>query len=481
MAEALEDQGGGPTYSPELTQVREDRLAYLQAVYLDLAEHEGQATTPEAREFVKYAHSLKRCIYEIDELSPPDPEEIRLDELRAEHVTASLRQAQPLTRAKREKAEAERKDLQDRYVDGILAKITRFIDADTPEEFLKLRQLPQLVRQVNFDEPEHLTPQNLAGNHLHVLLDVALREKAMRRELIQSYQTRSLVARVAGNRAVRTTVAGSVFVLSLAPEVGAVPHGYDLLDENIHATLRTLSALMIGVDLPEIIRHRYIMARRTKKAHKLYGQLAEDQELSDLALRMAYSSSRYGGASTEEAVTGRAGTGDKEENIRRFHRLGDYLARPESLGGRSYSGHDALDYAARIMIEHKDRLAEISDHSKPAEEKRKLFLDFSRMMLVEDIDRLRQKVSDTKLHRRIMGLVAVLPAIFMESDAASLNESSTMSRDTAELIRSRAGGGDGNGRAGRTERTDRTNQTSRAGQGSNGGRPDQHRRDDERR
>lgn len=445
MAEALDSQGGGPTYSPELAQVREERLEYLKAVYLDLAEHEGQPATPEGQEFVKYAHSLKRCVYEIDELSPPDPEEVRLDELRADHVAASLTQTQPLTRKSREQAEARRQDVQDRYVDGIVAKIARYIDAETPEEFLSLRQLPQLVRQVTFDDPEMLTPEGLAGNHLHVLLDVALKEKAERRALIQSYQTRSLMARIAGNRAVRTTVAGGVFVLSLAPEVGAVPHGYDLLDENIHSTLRGLSALMIGVDLPEIIRHRYIMARRNKQAHKLYDQLADDQELSDLALRMAYSSSRYGGASTEKAVTGRAGTDDKAENIRRFHRLGDYLGRPESLGGRSYSGHDALDYAARIMIEHKDRLDEIADPAKPPEEKRQLFLDFSRMMLVEDIERLRQKVSDTKLHRRAMGVLALLPAIFVESDAASLNESSTLSRDTAKLIKSQGANKDRNG------------------------------------
>lgn len=438
MAEALDQQGGGPTYSQELSQIHADRLEYLRGVYLDLAEHEGRATTPEAMEFVRYAHSLKRCIYEIDELSPPDPEDLKLDALRAEHVAASLQQALPVTRAKREQTDAYRQDLQDRYIEGIIAKVARFIDADTPEAFLSLRQLPQLVRQVNFDNPDDLTLEAMAGSHLHVLLDVALREKVQRRDLIRSHQTRSMVARVAGNRAVRMTVAGSVFVLSLAPEVGAVPHGYDLLDENIHATLRTLSALMIGVDLPEVIRHKYIIARRTKKAHKLYDQLSEDRELSDMALRMAYSASRYGGANREEAVTGRAGTDDKEENVRRFHRLDEYLGRPESLGGRSYSGHDALDYAARIMIEHKDKLAEITDRARSPQEKRQLFLGFCRMLLIEDVERMQQKVSDTKLHRRAMSVLAVLPAIFMGSDAASVNESSTMSRDTAGLIRSRS-------------------------------------------
>jgi hypothetical protein len=288
-----------------------------------------------------------------------------------------------------------------------------------------------------------LTPEALAGNQLHVLLDVALREKAKRRELIHSYQTRSLVARVAGNRAVRATVAGSVFVMSLAPEVGAVPHGYELLDENIHHTLSVLSALMIGVDMPEIIRHRYIMARREKKTHRLYDQLSEDKGLSDLALRMSYSAARYGGPDNERAVTGRAGTDDKAENIRRFHRLDEYLERAESLGGRPYSGHDALDYAARIMIEHQDRLAEITDQSRSPQEKRELFLEFCRMMLVEDVERLQQKVSDTKLHRRAMSVLAVLPAIFMESDAASLSESSTMGRDTARLIKSGSGPEDG--------------------------------------
>jgi hypothetical protein len=432
MAEALDGQGGGPAYSQELAKIHENRLEYLRGVYLDLAEHEGQATTPEAMEFLRYAHSLKRCVYEIDELSPPDPDEVQLDTLRSEHVTASLKQALPLTKARREQTDTYRQNLQDQYIDGIVAKIAKFIDADTPEEFLNLRQLPQLVKQVNFDNPDALTPEAMAGSHLHVLLDVALKEKSKRRDLIQSYQTRSKIARVAGNRAVRTTVAGS----------------YDLLDENIHATLRVLSALMIGVDLPEIIRHRYIIARRTKKAHKLYDQLSEDKELSDLALRMAYSASRYGGASSEKAVTGRAGTDDKDENVRRFHRLDEYLGRPESLGGRSYSGHDALDYAARIMIEHKDKLAEITDKTKSSEEKKQLFLQFCRMMLVEDVERLQQKVSDTKLHRRAMSLLAVLPAIFMESDAASLSESSTMSRDTAELIKSRSAQGVDDKRAG---------------------------------
>lgn len=449
MVEALDGQGGGPIYSPELTQIQRDRLEYLQGVYLDLAEHEGQATTPDAKEFLKDAHSLKRCVYEIDELSPPDPDDLQLDELRSEHVTASLRQVLPLTRARREQTEASRQHLQDQYIDGIVAKIAKFIDADTPEASLGLRQLPQLVKQVNFDSPDAMTPEVMAGNHLYVLLDVALREKSKRRDLIQSYQTRSMVARIAGNRAVRTTVAGSVFVLSLAPEVGAIPHGYDLLDENIHETLRALSALMIGVDLPEIIRHNYIIARRAKKTHKLYDQLSEDKELSDLALRMAYSSSRYGGVTSEKAVTGRAGTDDKEENIRRFHRLDEYLERPESLGGRSYSGHDALDYAARIMIEHKDKLAEITDQAKQPEEKRQLFLEFCRMMLVEDVQRMQQKVSDTKLHRRAMSLLAVLPAIFMESDAASLSESSTMSRDTADLIKTRSAQGTDDKQAGR--------------------------------
>lgn len=439
MTRTLDGQGGGKAYSPELTAIQEDRLHYLTGVYLDLAEHDGQATTPDAMEFLKYAHSLKRCIYEIDELSPPDPESQQLDDLRAQHVTASLRQALPLTRERREQFDVQRQNLQDSYIDGIVAKIAKFIDADTPEQFLELRELPQLVKQVNFDNPDTLTPEVMAGNHLHVLLDVALEEKARRRDLIQSYQTRSTVARIAGNRAVRTTVAGSVFVLSLAPEVGAIPHSYDLLDQNIHATLRALSAVMIGVDLPEIVRHRYIMAKRAKRAHKLYDQLSADQELSDLALRMAYSSARYGGASREKAVTGRAGTDDKKENIRRFHRLDEYLGRPESLGGRCYSGHDALDYAARILIEHKDKVAEMTDHDKSPKEKRELFLDFCRMMLVEDVERMQQKVSDTKMHRRVMSVLAVLPAIFVESDAAALSESSTMGRDTARLIQSKAG------------------------------------------
>jgi hypothetical protein len=408
-----------------------DRLDHLNDVFLDLAKGSGP-TDPSSLEYIRRGGSLRLCLNEIIELSEPTQADVIIGDFRDSYLR-DLMQRRVLKTVLRRSSQYPRDE--ELYIDSVLGKIGALIDARTPDEALGVRQMPTLVEAASFDQDSDLSLENLAGDHLYLLIDVLLKEHVERRDFIDNYRKHSKLSKALGNRALRVGIAGGIFVASLSPKLGVIPKSSDIVSEDIDTTLTALSATIFGMELPEEIRYKRLDKKHNKRTKELDEELAENQRLSDLALRMTYGSTRYGGPDDIDITTGRSGTADKERNLERFAKLDEEFTHlTNDPGGKPYSGNQALGYAARLIIERDKQLKEIIDPEKLPTEKRALFMELAREMLVEDLERMKKGLSDTEFRKTLIRGISVIPALFFPSYISAVNDASSMSHDTVEAL-----------------------------------------------
>lgn len=419
--------------APHELESRDQRLATLKKHFLEIA---SRNPGPETLQYEAEGGSLRLCLNEIMALSDPCEEDRQVEEIRAEYMETTLQKKGLLHRRVRKQRV---RDTEEVYVETVVAKIAAVIDAETVEDALSLGQMPTVVEQASFKDGE-LSTEDLAANHLYVLIDTALREHLHRRRTVEGSARRGRIARVAGNHAVQTTVAGAVFTASLAsltPRLGLLPSQH--MVEGVEDSLKFLSAAMLGFSAPEAIRFKYLQLKHDRRTAKLHEQLAEDRRLADHALRMTFNSTRYGNPDGSGLVTGRSGTDAKEENLRRFAGLdGEFEHLNNDPGGKPYTGEQALGYAARLLIEREPQLREISDSAKTPAEQRELFLELARQIITQDVIRMKKGLNVSRLRRSIINVVAVIPAVIAPQLASTANEASTLSRDTAGVVASKS-------------------------------------------
>jgi hypothetical protein len=321
------------------------------------------------------------------------------------------------------------------YVDDAVAEIAELINASGPEAALTLRQMPTILENTTFRADHQLTLEDLAANHLYVLVDTALKEHAKRRELIGEHSANSRVAKVLGNRAVRLALAGSVFVASVSPQLHVIPIQDHQLAEHLQVGLEVASASVFAIETPEEVRLRYLDIVHEHRTKQLHEQLAESKHLSDLALRIAYSSTRYGGASVADAVTGGSGTDDKAENLRRFGRLDDEFKHLNNdPGGKPYTGDEALGYAARLLIERHDQLQNIVQPGRSPEEQKALYLELAREILIEDVTRMEKGLTTTKLRKGLLKIAGIVPSIIFSTFLSGTGDAVGLGRDVVNVL-----------------------------------------------
>jgi hypothetical protein len=387
---------------------------------------------PSTNEFVRRGGNLRLCLSEIDALSPPSAEDTAIADRRRSFLGAVLHRPSLIGRAKRSQRCAT---FEAQYVNAVVTKVGHILDAHTPEESLALGQMPTLIEDASFEPDTQLSLEDFAGNHLYVLIDTLLQEHVARRKLIDAYRKRNLTTRVLGNRSLRLSVTGSLFALSLAPKLGILPEGGDIVSQHIDAGLSIISAVTFGLDVPDAVRLKYLSTKHDKRTEDLYQQLASQQELSDLALRMAYSSTRYGGPQRQDSVTDRTGTPDKNENIRRFRQLNaSFQHLNNDPGGKPYTGDQTLGYAARLLIERKAELAQIINPGLSPDQQEGLFLGLTRSLLEEDLQRMKKGLSVTPLHKALASVAGVVPAILFPGFISAAGDASSIGRDAMNSL-----------------------------------------------
>lgn len=408
-----------------------DRLNRLTGYFRDIAT--DGPLDPETVEYVRRGGSLRLALSEILALAETGEHDQAVETARSRYMAAVLRR--PVVRGRNEHARIC-DQYEGAYIDSVVAKVEAVIDAETVDDALALGQMPTLLEQTSFKDGQAVSPEQLAANHLYVLVDTALQEHVRRRELIDDYRNRSLAAKVIGSRALHMTVAGGVFVATMTPKLGLLPAGGNIIGEDTDLALKVLSGTVLGIDAPEAIRMQYLGTKHDRRTRELHEQLASRRELSDQALRISYSSTRYGRSEADDlVVTGRSGTDDKTENLRRFERLDrEFTHLNNDPGGKPYTGNQALGYAARLLIERKDQLAGIIDARRPAIEQKQLFLALVREIMVEDLARMKKGLSVSRFRKALMSAVAVVPAMLFPSAVSAASEASHLGRDTVGVL-----------------------------------------------
>ncbi len=407
---------------------REQRIELLTGHFLDIASGEH---TPETVEYIRGGGNLRLCLTEIMALSDPVDLDKRVHEVRGEYMDQVLHKKGLLHRRARKH---QLRTTEEQYVDSVVAKIAAVIDAQTAEDALEVGQMPTLIEKASFDD-EPLSEEDLAANHLYVLIDTALKEHVHRRHAVERHAQKGVVIRVAGSPALHMAVAGTVFAAALSPKLGILPTHSEHTAQDIEAGLRVLSGTILGLTAPEAVRLKYLQVAHDKRTDELQDELAGNRELADKALRMTYNSTRYGSLDGTGVVTGRSGTDDKDENLRRFARLDrEFPHLNNDPGGKPYTGAQALGYAARLLIERQDQLGDLTDTDKSPAERRGLFLELARDVLIEDVIRMKKGLNVSRLRRRVVNSVAVIPAVLFPRAASSVHEAQALSHGTREAL-----------------------------------------------
>lgn len=418
-----------PGLAPHELEERDARLGLLKGYFIDIA---SGPLEPETKEYVRGGGSLRLCLTEIMSLSEPCEQDQQVRSIRSAYMGLVLQKRGFLRRAAHKR---NLREVEEVYTEAVVAKISAVLDAQTPEESMALGQMPTLVKKASFEDGQELSGDDFAANHLYLLVDTALKEHVHRRHMVERHQKESRISKIASNRSLNISIAGTVFAAAISPRLGVLPVHGDQIAGNIETGLRVLSGTILGLSAPEAIRLKYLQVTHDRRTEELNDQLAGDRHLADRALRITYNSTRYGDLDGTGSVTGRSGTDDKEENLRRFALLDKHFPHLNNdPGGKPYTGEQALGYAARLLIEREDQLKEIIDNGKASAERKELFLGLVKAILVEDVIRMKKGLNVSRLRRRLVNTLAVIPAILFPRAASSVNEATALGRGTAGAL-----------------------------------------------
>jgi hypothetical protein len=320
------------------------------------------------------------------------------------------------------------------YEAAVVNKLAAYTDSDgTPQSALALGQLPGIIRKASFTQ-KPLAVRDLAANHLHLAMDTLLQEHADRRRIIDERNERTPITRLRNNRKMHIGVAAVIFVAAFSPELLNVPSPEEALLTDITLGLKIGTAVVFGLDAPEVIRLSYLDYVHEKRTNELNKQLASSQEETDLALRITYGSPHYGSSSGFLAHSARSGTDDAKENNKMLVATDEQIDKMHGdPGGRPYTGRQAVGYAARFLIEKRTKLDAITTESEPAR-REELFLNLSREVLKEDLDRMKKGLTINRLRKTVMRTLAIVVSPLVSNDlnivSNSVSIASDISKDT---------------------------------------------------
>lgn len=405
------------------------RLATLHTLFRDMADTDGLCD--ETEQYLIEGGSVRLLLCEIRKLSDPSEPDQAIAVARDRFMSHFLPRSPLVARDMHNWALTTAEEL---YIDTMINKIDAHLEAQTPDEILALQQMPTLVRKTSFEDGKDIDLETLAGNHLYIIIDTLLKEHILRKEAIDEYRQESLVARMAGNRVLRLVLGGLTFGAAVAAHMHVLPAKNEILAEDVELTLKCLAGGMLLFEMPELVRHATSVRRQKSKRHKLHHQLAEGYEMSDLAMQIACSKPRYGNKEHTGVVTNRGGTHDKGLNLHRFRHLDEEFEHMNNdPGGRPYTGDQALAYAARLLIEHRDMVDAIIEPGLSANQRRERYLGLARVLAKEDIIRMKKNQTPHHLREVVLDVVLAAPLAVSPETAAALSDAKTLGRDASHF------------------------------------------------
>lgn len=418
--------------APPLVDVQEadpqERLATCERLFLELAKSDF---SPEAEDYINSGGSLRLLLSEIRALSEPSIPDQALTQARLRFMEQFMPRSPIMDR---EMHVWSLQAAEDEYVRTILLKIDAHLSADTPEEALKLQQMPTLVEETGFKDGEDIDLEMLAGNHLYIIIDTLLKEHVLRHEAIADFRSQSVVARIAGNRVLRFALGGMTFGAAAAAHLNVLPESNEALATEVEWGLKCLAGGMLVFEMPELIRHVGSVRRQRKKKTQLHDQISETYESTDLAMQISCSKPRYGDKKGTGVVTNRGGTHDKKENLRRLNNLDDEFDHMNNdPGGRPYSGQQAVASSARLLVEHRDMVDAIIEPGLTASERRMRYLTLAETMAREDIARTKKNQSPHHLRELFLNALLATTVAEMPEVTAALGDAKTLGRDTSHF------------------------------------------------
>ena len=419
-----------PFYCPD-----PQKLSTLREMYMDIATaEEGADLAPETVEyFAQEGAGIRLLLWEITELSPPRHVDIAREQARKEYVQNLVNPSKKLWKHGQQRAQEDA--ARENYVDHIMARITEVIDADSAQDALDVRQMPSLVDRASFRDGEDITVQDLAANHLYVLIDTILKERALIGHDIGEYQGRNLFARLSSSPIIRFAGGLAAAAAVAFPRLGIIPRDNEAIAEEIELGLKILSSGILIIEGPELVRGAFRLRLHQRRINKLHDTLSRDRDLADHALGLAYNSTRVGGTKHYHPVHERYAKDDPAENIALFRKFDEVFPHLNNdPGGKPYSGDQVLLYAGRLFVDRPDELEAIIDPTADAETRRQRYLELCRGIIEEDLARLRKDRIESR-YRRVAVNIAMLPLAILFKDALSTgSEMKTVGVDTAHTI-----------------------------------------------
>jgi hypothetical protein len=292
------------------------------------------------------------------------------------------------------------------YAEAVVAKLRSL--SETPvDQALQAGYLPEVIEKLSFGPDSSRTIEDIAGNHMFVLVDVLAREKILRDEQSKKETNRGLrkvLRSVRSNNIYRGAVAATIFgaaALNMGGEY--LPDAIEPIGEAAGFGLMSLSAGLASQNLLEGIEGgaRGISGKRKRK--KAEAEMASDQELADLALRTAYNSYEY-------QTGGREGVADEEENLKRFKHV-ETAFRNELMEGpggeKPYTGGEVFAYASRLYLEHRSEVDAIAQADDPE----RAYHDLANIILEEDLEEMRESIRQNPIKKTVIGALSVVGAV----------------------------------------------------------------------
>lgn len=245
------------------------------------------------REYQAGGNGIRNVFAELSHLEPPHELDRAVTQRREQYMDVVLKRPTMRNRLVRKQ---QLRQTEAAYIGSVQAKIAAEIDCDgSPAAGLELRQVPLLLEKASFRDGQPVTQRDFAANHLHILLDTALREHAARRQLVTDHTERTVLSRIKSNRKLHLGVAVGIFILAVTPELITVPEPEEHIAEGIKWGLTVASGGIFAVDFPEVVRLEYLDHKHRKETDKMVRRLkANKHNELDLAARMVYGSPHYG-------------------------------------------------------------------------------------------------------------------------------------------------------------------------------------------
>jgi hypothetical protein len=411
--------------SPEPT----NRDEQLVKTYLQLAGVEPRSEPDLAQAYIDDGNGMRNILAERSQLREPSELDSAITSTREAYMDVVLTRPTIFNRlARKEKLQVTEKE----YETAVISKLVAYTNGDgTPKSALALGQLPGIIRKATFNN-EPLALRDLAANHLHLSMDTLLQEHATRRQIIDKRNEGTPLARLRNNRELHIGVAAVIFFAALSPEVITVPAPDEVLLADIALALKIGTAVVFGIDGPEVIRLWYLDRVHNKQTKKLTEQLADNQEETDLALRLTYGSPHYGSSVGLQTHSARSGTDNSEENTKMLVATNAQIDNMHGdPGGRPYTGQQAIGYAARFLIERRDRLDAIMEESDPSQ-RENLFVGLVQEVLQEDLDRMKKGLTITRLRKAVMRTIAIGISPFISNDLNVVSSAVSTASDIAD-------------------------------------------------